>query len=90
MVIGIDYDGTITLAPDFWLEFINAAMNEGNKVIIVTGREASQPIKVHGIPVVYAGDTFKREAAENEGYFVDVWIDDEPGHIEPCRKLEWK
>lgn len=26
-------------------------------------------------------------AAERTGYYVDIWIDDEPGHIEPPRKL---
>jgi len=89
MIFSLDYDNTITLAPKLWECFIIAAQSIGHTCIITTGRHASDPIKFFGLPVVYAGDSLKRHAAERAGYDVDVWIDDEPGTIEPCRKLKW-
>lgn len=89
MLIAIDYDDTITLDRAFWSQFIDMAIDSGHQIIIATGRKVSEPVMMPGVEVVYAGDELKRVACERAGYQVDIWIDDEPGHIEPCRKLQW-
>lgn len=42
----------------------------------------------HRIPVVYCHGTYKQTACERAGYKVDIWIDDVPGMIQPCKVLE--
>lgn len=88
MTIAIDYDGTFTLDPDLWHDFIRRVKLRGHVVICVTGRKPSQPVELP-IPVVYAPDGYKRHAAEQHNYTVDVWIDNEPGFIEPTKVLEF-
>ena len=39
------------------------------------------------VTIVYAGDGLKEQAALGAGYRVDVWVDDEPGTIQPMRVL---
>jgi hypothetical protein len=39
------------------------------------------------VPLYYSGGKLKRHAMEFVGIAVDIWIDDMPGTIEPCRKL---
>lgn len=87
LVIGIDYDGTITADPAFWFGFATLARKHGHQVVVVTGR--IEPPPVGTLPVVCCGNEYKRRAAERAGWAVDIWIDDEPGHIEPGRKLAW-
>lgn len=93
MILGLDYDYTYTADPDFWDAVIAHAEQRGHAVVCVTGREA--PPERHErqlpptVPVVCAGDQYKRFAAAAAGHSVDVWIDDCPGTIEPGRKLEW-
>lgn len=89
MLIGIDWDKTISADIEFWKKFIALAEQHEHQCIVITGRNESQPVDILGIPVVYAGDLLKREAAENAGYNVSIWIDDQPGTIERCRKLNW-
>lgn len=89
MDIGIDYDGTITADPVFWFGFITHAVKCGHGVVVVTGRKEDERPPVGNLPIVFCGDEYKRRAAERAGYEIDIWIDDEPGHIEPSRKLEW-
>lgn len=38
-------------------------------------------------PIVYALGVLKRDASRDAGYGVNVWVDDMPGTIEPCRIL---
>ncbi len=89
MIIGIDYDGTITADPEMWYALIATAKKRGHTVIVVTGREDRPPVP-EGIEVIHARGVFKRTAARRAGYRVDVWIDDEPGLIEPQRLLMWE
>lgn len=89
MLISLDYDKTITADKTFWAEFVRGAQRAGHECIIVTGRRRSHAVEFCGLPVVYAYEDYKRKAAEKAGYKVDIWIDDEPGSVEPGRKLEW-
>ena len=90
MLIALDYDNTITKDRPFWLLFADTAACWKHELVVVTGRDVSQPVTFLNVPVVYAGNQLKRDAAEEAGYKVDIWIDDEPGTIERCRKLEWE
>lgn len=93
MIISIDYDHTYTADPELWRQFIRSCQFHGHTVICTTGRkerpsgrEVTLPPE---IPVICAHNEWKALAAARLGFDVDVWIDDEPGHIEPPRKLDW-
>lgn len=91
MFIAIDWDHTITADPGLWKDFIELAEAKGHIVIIVTGRhEKDTIVPPWPMKVVYAGNDWKKDAAERAGYpVIDIWIDDSPGTIEPGKKLIW-
>ena len=90
MIIAIDWDKTFTVDPGLFSLFINGALDRGHKCIIVTGRQKSDPVvPPFEIPIIYAGNEWKNDAALAAGYKVDIWIDDMPGMIMPCQKLQW-
>jgi len=99
MNIAIDFDGTWTLDPWFWAFFAGACENDLHKLYIITRREPiNDPRDLmsfrnkHNIPysveIYFASGQFKRHYAESIGLKIDVWIDDEPGTVEPQRLLE--
>lgn len=49
------------------------------------GEEVRSALRMQGLtdilPVVFAGDKPKRLAAEQAGYKVDIWIDDDPDAV---------
>lgn len=91
--LAIDIDGTWDTDPELFLAVAMKMLTHGWKVIIVTG--AVQPVgKLMrlGIPaslhVITANQgEFKKDAARRHGYDVTVWMDNEPGGIEPQIKL---
>jgi hypothetical protein len=87
-IVAFDHDGTIDLIPQLMYRFMESLLEADHVVIIVTGRDGGLEPWIP-VPVVYAGDAYKKDAAIKAGYVVDIWIDDQPGHIEPSRKLEW-
>jgi hypothetical protein len=69
----------------------------GHVAVIVTGRskvgiweqEVYQTLEyfykkynIEKIPVVFAGSQWKREAAKNAGYNINIWIDNSPEYID--------
>lgn len=67
----------------------------GHECVMVTGREdtpgfCEAPRALAGdiMPIVFAGGTWKRDAALAEGYSVDIWIDDLPTYIMPPQTLQ--
>ena len=83
MIIAIDYDNTYTAAPELWNRMISMFSDAGHTIICITGRteNMAQPVmdsigKL--IPVIFAGNDWKRDAAIKRGYKVDVFIDDMP------------
>ncbi len=91
-VIAIDYDGTYATNKVFWHDFVHRAIASGYPVVCVTGRTEQQRIDEDLLMmVVYAGDRYKADALRDRlGVDGDViWIDNEPGHIEPPKKLDW-
>ena len=99
MTIAIDFDNTWTAAPKMFQRLLVwATYLEGHTVIIATSRHPdNSPITEdereryslpHHIPVIYCHGTYKQTACEKAGYKVDIWIDDCPGMIQPCKVLE--
>lgn len=94
MIFGLDYDGTFTADPDLWRRFIADAQRCGHSVVCVTGRKAlpdysREPRLPDSVPVVLAGDQWKRHAAAKAGFAVNVWIDDMPEMVAPTLKLDF-
>lgn len=92
MTIAIDIDGTFDRDPLFWQTIMHHARLSGHDVIVVTG--AKQPADKltrlgipANVPVLVSAGEFKRGTAQRHGYSVDIWIDNEPGTIEPAKIL---
>jgi len=94
MTIAIDFDNTWTADAALWKQFADDAKKRGHDVIIVTARnfnagwsddiERKKPATLH---MYFSHGELKRPYMEALGIPVDIWIDDQPGTIEPCRKL---
>lgn len=95
MIFGIDYDDTWTRDPELFFQLLDLLQKRGHSAVIVTARNKpsfgsnggwnGEPIEIAvkgKLPVVYAGNSTKREAANRAGYKVDVWIDDSPFYID--------
>lgn len=77
MKIALDFDNTFTADPELWTQFITAARMRGHEVAIVTSRRPSMAPTATGIDVICCSFTAKRKH-----YQADVWIDDDPKHID--------
>lgn len=90
MTIGIDYDNTFTVDPLFWKQVIKSGLTRGHIFVCVTNRhnvglgaqEVKTALKEVPIPIVFCEGQAKRFVAEEQGYHVDVWIDDSPKWID--------
>lgn len=94
ITFGLDYDDTFTADPDLWRQFVSDALRRGHAVVCVTGRRqppdfSREPRLPSNVAIVCAGPEFKRHAAAKAGHNVNIWIDDMPGMIEPCRILNF-
>ena len=91
LTISIDLDKTWTADPTVFALIAYSLKSRGHTVIICTRRtELSHEERInHQIPefvtLFFANFGFKRDAVP---FPVDIWIDDEPGTIEPQRLLE--
>ena len=95
MIIAIDYDDTFTRDTLLWRNFIELAQKLGHEVVCITNRR-NPPVQGTGedllpeeVQVICADDRFKKVAALQAGYQVDIWIDDNPGSIGQSNKLQW-
>lgn len=92
MTIAFDIDGTWDCDPCLFYDVAIKFRISGWDVVVVTGREQPQ-VKLQGLgiidfPVVVSGPKFKEQAAIDAGYNVDIWIDNEPGTIQPTKILD--
>jgi hypothetical protein len=97
LTFGIDIDGTWDQAPHLFLALCLLLEQMGHRAVIVTG--SRQPIeklerlrlategRVH-YQIVTCEGMLKKKACEALGIHIDIWIDNEPGTIEECRKLQ--
>ena len=94
MIFGIDFDGCFNADPRLFRALVGVIRDHGYRCVMVTGREdteaASGPVKAlvgDLMPIVFAGGTWKRDAAKEAGYEIDIWIDDNPTYIAPPQCL---
>lgn len=78
MNIGLDYDGTITEAPELWAAFYFTAVALGHTVSVVTMRYPEEEVKDFPAHVVYTGRKAKKVFCDEHGINIDIWIDDNP------------
>ena len=85
----LDYDGTFTADPDFWLDFIDSVRRRGHNIRIVTLRTKAHDFDMihkyleenYQVPIVWCDGRSKREVTEELGIKIDIWIDDTPEAI---------
>ena len=85
----LDYDGTFTEDPDFWLDFIDNARKRGHSVHMVTLRSKEHDFDMihkyleedYQVPIIWCDGRSKREVTEELGIKIDIWIDDMPETI---------
>ena len=91
LTISIDLDKTWTADPTAFALIAHSFRARGHTVIICTRRtelshdERSTLQIPEFVSLFFASYGFKRDAVP---FPVDIWIDDEPGTIEPQRLLE--
>ena len=93
LTISIDLDKTWTADPTVFALIAHILRARGHTVIICTRRGAEklthdERIRLQipeFVTLFFANLGFKRDAVP---FPVDIWIDDEPGTIEPQRLLE--
>lgn len=88
MNIALDYDGTFTADPKFWLAFIVRAVTSGHSVSIVTMRYPSECTPAMGfidleslhhiVDVVCTSRKAKKPYCVAQGHDFNIWIDDHP------------
>jgi hypothetical protein len=95
LTFGIDFDGTFAADPELFRCIIKAITNHHHKVVFVTGRDESRSEEVRDLigrtfgseashfSIVFAGAKWKKEAAVESGYNINIWIDDNPEYIGP-------
>lgn len=84
MVIAIDYDDTISINNEMWVEIINVFQSYGHKVVCVTYRQPDcdphelEWLEQHDVEVFFTSQTSKSEFMERCGLEIGIWIDDDP------------
>jgi hypothetical protein len=87
MIVAIDYDETITENVGAWKEIIKTMNFMNFTVLCVTYRQPDcDPheldwLKGYVEEIIFTGQTAKRKFCIEQGWEVDVWIDDEPMSI---------
>lgn len=84
MIIGIDFDDTITRAPELWLQIISLLRANGHQVHVVTYRDPEwtpedlEFLKGKVDSMNFTSLTAKDEFCRSKGLYIDIWIDDTP------------
>lgn len=89
MTIGLDYDKTITRDIIFWYDFLRFATEYDHKIVIVTSRRDTEENRAEieqflfpsfrsDVPIVFCSLKSKIKVCQEQGYKIDVWIDDDP------------
>lgn len=91
-MFALDFDDTLSAAPEFWSTCIAIGKTLGHRFIIVTCRYSNSANREdianfcaeHGIPrltTIFSDGGSKLVAVKNAGITVSVWIDDDPRSI---------
>lgn len=93
LTVSIDFDGTFAADPAMWTEFVKSCREAGNNVLMITRREDTPENREHVSrvlgeaeplldAVIFAGlGKAKKQAAEEAGVSVDIWVDDVPSTV---------
>jgi hypothetical protein len=88
MIIAFDYHGTFQRDVATFSAVVRQFMRAGHTCILVTGIDdgdhyAAEVRRDIGalMPIVFAAGRWKKQAAKDAGYDVDIWIDDNPEYI---------
>lgn len=91
---GFDYDKTFTAAPEAFRAFVRDLQAQGHTCVLVTARfdlpgwtEVVQRDVGGLMPIVFAGKGWKDAEAQEQGYKIDIWLDDHPEGVRPCPAL---
>lgn len=103
MKFSLDFDETVTAAPELWKQFVFLARTLGHEVYIVTCRsEEFDNLEEHKvadfaqqflpeIPVIFTSghekDAYCRKYHDLE---IDVWIDDNPQWVGKKDPVDWE
>lgn len=80
MRISLDYDGTYTVNPMLWDDFIDSCVDHGIDIVVVTFRGPEFPIDhdPRGVKIYYTSGMGKDQYMKEQGVPIDIWIDDMP------------
>lgn len=83
MIVGFDLDGTYAADLTTFTGIAGLLKDAGHTCVLVTNRCESDRAFVedlidHEMPVLFSCGRPKRLVAEEAGYFVQVWVDDNP------------
>jgi hypothetical protein len=88
MMFAIDYHGTFSRDPDYYRAIVPIGKARGHSYVLVTGindgdQYAEEVRRDVGdlMPIVFAAGQWKRDAALDAGFNVDVWEDDNPEYV---------
>ncbi len=97
LIFAFDFDDTLTEDLNSFGQFFKILQDNSHQTIIVTGRtkqgkwetEVMEAVdylinkyNLKNIPVVFAGSEWKKQAAKNAGYNVNIWVDNSPEYID--------
>lgn len=84
MNFAIDYDGTFNEDPEFFHDLIDLIEKHGHRAVLITQRPSEgrhddiEEDVGERIEKIFAGDQWKDVKAEEKGWRIDIWIDDDP------------
>ena len=96
LLFAIDYDDTLTAAPEFWSKIVKTGNVHGHKFIVVSCRKNTtenyeliqnnlNELEIGHMPIYLTDLKPKRPFLERRSIFVDIWIDDLPDSVENGR-----
>lgn len=83
MLIALDYDGTFTADPEYWIQIIDLTLRRGHEMVLATMRHEHElddidPRLKSRMQIVPTGRKAKKKALSLRGIEPDIWIDDTP------------
>lgn len=87
MIVGFDLDGTYAADLTTFRGIAGLLKDAGHSCVMVTNRceqdrAAVEELIDHEMPVLFSCGKPKRQVAEEAGYFVQIWIDDNPSLVD--------
>ena len=84
-IFSLDFDGTYTLDPEMWNEWVILAQARGHIIYCVTLRSPTYSVEVLGSigadRCIFTSSEGKKEFTKQLNIDIDVWIDDIPEFI---------